>query len=187
MEYLTKRDIILASMFLGLETQIANNISINSKFKFYNSVISIIANKQTIIFKIAELGNFSTFLLIIEGEIIEAHTLNNGIFANKNIAASYSKKIISPIDFNRLINAAGGTNKSLNINQNPSFNSIYNNIKFNKQAFRSEFQRSSDYIVFDLGNDRTFRDWRFEYNPKTKSYYANLSNINSVWNLETIV
>ncbi|MDC7684589.1 hypothetical protein PQU92_14990 [Asticcacaulis sp. BYS171W] len=74
----------------------------------------LMAARQSAICHVADYGGSQTLILLINGIPVEAHLRRNGLYQPKDQRRSRAAKPVTPVDFNRLIAAAGGLDKGVN-------------------------------------------------------------------------
>lgn len=121
-------------------------------FTGHPAIKSAILNRQTTIFNVASLATGSsrvqTLVLVVNGVVTEVHARRNNIYLTKRTSQSSSIKVISPVDYNRLITAAGGIDTWVNGTQRAAnFYAIYNSLGLNptnRATCPADFAAKSD-------------------------------------------
>lgn len=82
--------------------------------------------RQSGVVHVATVAGTQILLLIINGLPIDVHARQNGLYITKAPGQTRSVKTIAPVDFGRLIAAAGGTDKGVNGSEKArDFHSLY--------------------------------------------------------------
>jgi hypothetical protein len=155
-------------------------------FKPYTAIKSALQNRQTAIFNVADLGATRTLVLVLKGEITEVHAHRNGLYHTKIPARSSSVASLAPVDFNRLITAAGGVNQPVNGARATGFYALYNALRAEAAAPHEAVVRVADSAFsLQFSDDPFFRPWAFEYQPHGQIYAANFSGVRAAWSIGT--
>ncbi|MFP1132261.1 hypothetical protein [Asticcacaulis sp. W401b] len=90
------------------------------------SVKALMSAHQSAICQLAEFGGTQVLLLLINGTPVEAHARRRGLYQRKLSRLTQSGKAIAPVNFNRLITAAGGIDRPVGgTARAPEFNALY--------------------------------------------------------------
>jgi len=75
---------------------------------------SLVASGQSAVCHLADYGQLQILICLFNGAPTEGHARRNGLYLPKDIRQSRSLKPLSPLDFTRLINTAGGLDRGVN-------------------------------------------------------------------------
>lgn len=156
-------------------------------FKPYPAIKSALQNRQTAIFNIADMGATHTLVLLLNGEVTEVHARRNGLYHAKLPVRSNSPMPIAPVDFNRLITAAGGVNQTVNGTSRASgFYNLFKGLQTEAVAETEAVVRVADTAVsLHFSDDPFFRPWVFEFQPRGQIYAVNFSGVRAAWSIGT--
>lgn len=143
--------------------------------------------RQTGLFKIASLGAIEIILLCVNGAAIDVHARRNGIYQPKDASRSYSPKAMAPVDFNRLITAAGGLDTGVNGSpRQAGFYALYNHLAavpaidaFGIVPVAGEAGRRLGFST-----DPFFADWVFGYDARPGTLTFTAGDLRAHWILE---
>lgn len=111
-------------------------------------VKTFLLSKQSGISLIATADGVQIMLLVINGVPVETHARQNGLYRPKAQASARSLKSITPVDFSRLITAAGGLDKAINGSARAGeFYALYNSltsVALPPDACPADFAQKSD-------------------------------------------
>jgi hypothetical protein len=179
---LTRRALIgVAAAMFG-----AGIASAATRFTSYPGVKAALQARQTGLFRIAELGVFETILLCVNGAPIEVHVRRNGLYQRKDPARSYSPRDLPPVDFNRLITAAGGLDAAVNGTPRAAgFYGLYNAMaRLSDDAFAVMPVAGDAPARLPFSTDPFFAGWSFSHDTRTGAYAFTAGDIRAYWILE---
>lgn len=158
-----------------------------ARFTPYPNVKMALQSRQTGLFRIAELGVIETLLLCVNGAPIEVHARRNGIYQRKDAARSQSVRDTAPVDFNRLIAAAGGLDTGVNGTARAAgFYVLYNAMAVLNpaDAFTVVPVASDTATRLPFSTDPFFAAWSFSYDARSGAYAFSAGDIRAHWILE---
>ncbi|WP_343683426.1 hypothetical protein [Asticcacaulis sp.] len=122
----TRRKILsLGALFLGSQTTAYGAVTSGGA----SQVKAFLNARQSGIVRLATFTETEILLLIINGQPIDVHARQNGLYISKSPGSARSVKAIAPVDFGRLLTAAGGTDKGVNgTDRARDFNSLYGSL-----------------------------------------------------------
>lgn len=157
-----------------------------ARFTPHPNVKAALQSRQTGLFRIAELGIIETLLLCVNGLAVEVHARRNGIYQKKDAALSRSAREVAPVDFNRLITAAGGIDTNVNgTSRAAGFYALYNamaDLSRNTFAIVPVAGDTSKRLPFSA--DPFFAAWSFAYDASSGGYAFSAGDIRAHWILE---
>jgi hypothetical protein len=184
---LTRRALIGATATAFVGSALAGRAITAPRFTPYPNLKAALQSRQTGLFRIAELGIIETILLCVHGAPIEVHARRNGIYQRKDAARSRSLRDLAPVDFNRLISAAGGLDTSVNgTSRAISFYALYNTLAAAPatEAFAVLPASGDTATRLVFSTDPFFSAWSFAHDPKTGAYAFTAGDIRAHWSLE---
>lgn len=157
-----------------------------ARFVAYPSVKAVLQSRQTGLFRIAELGVIETLLLCVNGLAVEVHARRNGIYQKKDRTRSQSTREIAPVDFNRLITAAGGLDTAINGTARAAgFYALYNAMAgLSSDAFAVVPVAGDTAARLPFSTDPYFAAWSFAYDVRSGAYAFSAGDIRAHWILE---
>jgi hypothetical protein len=179
---LTRRALIGAGAIAAL----GNGARAAARFTLHQNVKAALQARQSGLFKIAGLGVFETILLCVNGAPVDIHTRRNGLYQRKDAARSHSLRDVAPVDFNRLITAAGGLDAAVNGTPRAAgFYALYNAmaaISADAFAIVPVSGEADPRLAFSA--DPFFAGWSFSYDARSGAYAFTAGNIRAHWILE---
>lgn len=157
-------------------------------FAFRGGVKSVLTSRQSAICHIADYGTTQVLLLVVNGAPIEVHARRNGLYHPKDPAKSRSVRALAPVDFNRLITAAGGVDQPVNGSLRANdFNALFNSLKPVPltRACPGGACRTMGTGQRLAINDGFFRDWSFAHDPSGPFLAFSSPTVKAVWSLES--
>ena len=157
-----------------------------ARFTPHPNVKAVLQTRQTGLFRIAELGVFETILLCVNGTPVEVHVRRNGLYQRKDPARSHSPRDLSPVDFNRLITAAGGLDSAVNgTTRAAGFYGLFNAMaRQGEDAFAVMPVAGDASARLPFSTDPFFAGWSFTYDARTGAYAFTAGDIRAYWILE---
>ncbi len=151
-------------------------------FTGHTLIKSIIQSGQTAICDVADFGTVQILVLVVNGTVTEVHARRKGIYQAKQATRSYSQRAIAPVDYNRLITAAGGLGQTVNgTARATSFFKIYQTVGSDTAGTAGSIGNNQR---FDIATDPFFALWTFDYDARSHTFGFDAPGIRAVWTLE---
>lgn len=157
------------------------------RFTPYPNVKAALMARQTGLFKVASLGAIEIILLCVNGAAIDVHARRNGIYQPKDASRSHSPKAMAPVDFNRLITAAGGLNTDVNGSPHQAgFYALYNRLAAAPTIDAFGVVPVAGEVGQRLGfsTDPFFAGWTFVYDARPGTLTFTAGDLRAHWILE---
>jgi hypothetical protein len=158
-----------------------------ARFTPYPHVKAALMARQSGLFKVASLGTVEIILLCVNGAAIDVHARRNGIYQPKDASRSHSPKAMAPVDFNRLITAAGGLDTGVNGSpRQAGFYALYNHLAVAPTIDAFGVVPVADEASQRLGfsTDPFFAGWTFVYDARPGTLTFTAGDLRAHWILE---
>ncbi len=151
-------------------------------FTGHASIKSVLQSGQTAICTIADFGTIQTLVLAVNGVATEVHARRKGIYQAKLAARSHSLRTVAPVDFNRLITAAGGLDQIVNgTTRAAAFFKIYQGAGNATPAATGSVGNGQRFAI---AGDPFFNLWQCDYDSRTHTFGFDAPGLRAVWTLE---